>query len=133
MQYCRLLNNAKFPAEHASRAISAIYGGVKRDKASLGAEGAPKPYRGIHCLQAGVTQNEDMALSAMSCCLWVRQAKWSIDLMARVLEKRQGWLLKIHLVHFLSCQMGVHSVKIKSFPCSIRISHTEELYIQKEI
>jgi len=43
--------------EHASRAISAIYGYVARDKTSFGAEGAPRPYRGIPCLQAGVTQN----------------------------------------------------------------------------
>jgi hypothetical protein len=43
--------------EHASSAISAIYGGVKRDKATLGAEGSLEPYRGIPDLWAGVTQN----------------------------------------------------------------------------
>ncbi|MDR2208301.1 MAG: hypothetical protein LBE22_04940, partial [Azoarcus sp.] len=42
--------------ENGSRAISAIYGGVKRDKATPGAEGSPKPYRGIPGLQDGVTQ-----------------------------------------------------------------------------
>ncbi|MDR2209831.1 MAG: ferrochelatase, partial [Azoarcus sp.] len=42
-----------------SRAISAIYGGVKRDKATPGAEGSPKPYRGIPGLQDGVTQKSN--------------------------------------------------------------------------
>ena len=37
--------------------VSVIYGGDKRDKALQGAEGSPGPYRGIPCLQAGVTQN----------------------------------------------------------------------------
>ena len=37
--------------------VSAIYGGDKRDKAQQGAEGSLGPYRGIPCLQAGVTQN----------------------------------------------------------------------------
>jgi type IV pilus assembly protein PilY1 len=43
--------------EYASSAISAIDGGAERDEATLGAEGSPGPYRGIHGLKAGVTQN----------------------------------------------------------------------------
>ena len=41
--------------------VSAIYGGDKRDKALQGAEGSPRPYRGIPCLKAGVTQRQSGA------------------------------------------------------------------------
>jgi predicted nucleotidyltransferase len=57
---------SNFSHEHGSRAISAIYGGDKRDKATPGAEGFPKPYRGIPGLQDGVTQKMPSLLKQLS-------------------------------------------------------------------
>ncbi|MDR2209433.1 MAG: ferrochelatase, partial [Azoarcus sp.] len=60
--------------EHGSRAISAIYGGVKRDKATPGAEDSPKPYRGIPDLQDGVTQNSGWNAATRGA---IRDLTWS--------------------------------------------------------
>jgi 16S rRNA (cytosine967-C5)-methyltransferase len=60
--------------EHGSHAISTIYGGVKRDKATPGAEGSPKPHREISGLQDGVTQNSGWNAAARGA---IRDLAWS--------------------------------------------------------